>query len=545
MKRFYLAASCLLVASVMGAYPMGAPKLHSPQEATGVDNEVIYEAPEGESKNYSENYSGWLFWGSDFGLYYSADNKAYNEIVWTSDSKVYIFDPVKTSPTNSYAVGTYADGKITVQLPQCIGEYTDENGDTGYMYLNKMEEVEQDGEKYYMICYPEDNYLVYDVEENGNIILNLGNDKDAVDTENGVNPKYLVGITYENEPHSLNVWSGFGDAFEEWSLVPDEDPVTPPAGLTSEYWAFDTLGTKSLIEVKINGSDIYINGFTSYIKDFWIKGTLTEGKDIIIPTQQYMGKNEYGQSYYFLATKTVIPDNPNDWNTYEMIDRITMNYDPETKIYSAPGECLCVSNYRDYVAYYALAENPMLWKQNPESLNAAPNNPSVESYTPFNEDTIQGSIVWKIPNTNVNGALLRTDRMYYNMYVNGELFTFETWEYPLFTEPTTNVPYDAGNFYNIWAYGESHTISFYFDDAESFGLQSFYIGDGDVVYKSELVTVDASTLGVKATGFEKEVKEVVYYNLSGNEVTHPVNGIYIKRVVYTDGSHHTEKIVLN
>lgn len=111
MKRFYLAASCLLVTSVMGAYPLGAPKLHSPQEATGVDNEVIYEAPEGESKNYSENYSGWMFWGSDFGLYYSADNKAYNEIVWTSDSKVYIFDPVKTSPTNSYAVGTYADGK--------------------------------------------------------------------------------------------------------------------------------------------------------------------------------------------------------------------------------------------------------------------------------------------------------------------------------------------------------------------------------------------------------------------------------------------------
>lgn len=533
-----------MAASAMSAQPLGMPRLLSPSEAPEVSNEIIYEAPEGEVKEYTESYDGWVFWGSEMGLFYMKGNTAYNYMVWTEDSKVYILDPVKTYSMGSYAVGTYADGKITVELPQCIGGYYDENGEVAYMYLNKMEEVEQDGEKYYMICYPEDNYLVYDVDEEGNVKLNLGNDYDTVDTENGINPKYLVGMTYENEPHALQVWSGFGDSFENWTLVPYEEPVTPPADLASEYWAFDTIGHESLLEVKIDGNDIWLNGFTSYIEGYWIKGTLTRDQDIVIPTQQYMGKNDYDQRYYFLATKVVIPEDPNAWNTYEMIDQITMKYDPETKKYSAPGEAFCVSSMRDEVAYMALAENPMLWEQDPQSLNAAPNNPSLVSYNEFNPQVSQGTVTWDIPNTNVNGAILRTDRMYYNFYVDGELFTFEPEEYPLFDEPTTDVPYEASDYWNIYVYNQSHNITFKFSDPETFGLQSFYVAEDGTVYESDLITVDLSTVGVKAAEVAKEVKEVIFYNLAGAVVTTPTTGIYIKRIVYTDGSRTTERVVV-
>lgn len=545
MTKFYLAASSLLVASAMSAQPLGMPKLVSPVEAPEVSNEIIYDAPDGEEKMYTESYDGWVYWGAAMGFHYFKENTAYNYMVWTEDSKVYILDPVKNYSTNSYAVGTYADGKITVELPQCIGGYYDENGEIAYMYLNKMEEVEQDGEKYYMICYPEDNYLVYDVDEEGNVTLNLGNDKASVDIENGVNPKYLVGMTYENEPHALQVWSGYGDTFENWTPLVLEDPVTPPAGLTSEYWGFNTLGKESLLEVKIDGNDIYLNGFTSYIEGYWIKGTLTREKDIVIPSQQYMGMNEYGQFYYFIAAKVVPPTDPNGWNTYDMIDQITMKYDPETKIYSAPGECLCVSSYRDEIAYMALAESPMLWEQNADMLNAAPNNPSFVSFTPFVPMESSGQIVWNIPNTNVNGALLRTDRMYYNMYVDGEVFTFEPDEYALFEEPTVDVPYDAGNFYDIFSYNQIHYITIRFTDPDSFGLKSFYVADDGTTYESDLITVDLSTVGVKLNEVAKEIKEVVFYNLSGAVVAHPTNGVYVKRTIFTDGSQKTEKTVMS
>ncbi len=544
MTKFTFTVSSLLVASAMSAQSLGMPKLLSPVEAPEVSNEIIYEAPDGEEKMYTESYDGWVFWGSEMGLFYMTDNTTYNYMVWTEDSQVYILDPVKSFSTNSYAVGTYADGKITVQLPQCIGGYYDENGEVAYMYLNKMEEVEQDGEKYYMICYPEDNYLVYDVSEDGSVMLNLGNDKESVDVSNDVNPKYLVGMTYGNEPHALQVWSGFGDSFEDWHHMAKEEPVTPPVGLSSEYWGFNTNGTESILEVKIDGNDIYLNGFTSYIEGYWVKGTITREKDIIIPSQQYMGKNEFDQLYYFLATKIVPSEDPDGWNTYEMIDQITMRYDPETKAYSAPGECFCVSGYKNSIAYMALAENPKLWEQNPEMLKAAPNNPVFVSYTPYDPMSVQGQIIWDIPNTNVNGALLRTDRMYYNLYVDDDIFTFEPEDYPLFEEPTVDVPYDASNFFDIFSYNQTHTITIKFSDPDSFGMQSFYEAEDGTVYKSELVTIDLATVGVNNTEFTKDVKEVVYYNFSGSVVDHPAKGVYVKRTLYTDGSQEVEKTMV-
>lgn len=543
MTKSLLTAAMLLSATAISAQPLGMPKLLSPEEAQEVSNEIIYEAPEGDTQDYTEFYDGWLWWGASMGFYYSTGSKANSQMVWADDDKVYIYNPVRTYTTNSYAVGTYADGKITVELPQCIGSYYDENGEIAYMYLNKMEEVELDGEKYYMICYPEDNFLVYDVDDKGNVTLNLGNDKDAVDTANGVNPKYLAGMTYENDPHALQCWSGFGDSFEIWSIIPKEDPITPPADVASEYWAFDTNGTKSLIEVKIDGNDIYLNGFTSYILGFWTKGTITKDNEIVFPTQQFMGKNEFGQYHYFIAAKIVPPTTESGWNTYEMIDQVTMKYDPETQVYSAPGEAFVISTYRDYIAYMALAENPMLWEQSAEMLDANPENPYVTSFSEFNPATMRGTINWNIPSTNVNGALLRTDKMYYNLYVDGDLFTFEPDEYPLFDVPTVDVPYTVGNYYDISVYRESHSITFKFEDPESFGLQSFYIADDGTVYSSELITFDLSTVGVAVNEITKEVKEVVYYNLSGALVTNPNNGIYIKRTVYTDGTCKTEKMI--
>lgn len=543
MKKLYFALGGIMAAASLWAQPMGMPKLLSPAELSDTPNEtIIFQAPDGEKKSYVETYDGWVYWGSEMGLYYFSDFNASNHMIWGEDSKVYIYDPVKAYSTSSYAVGTYADGKIRVDLPQCIGAYTDNEGEEQFMWLNKMEEVEQDGEKYYMICYPEDNYVEYAVDEAGNITLDLGNDKEAIDIENGEQPKYLLAMTYENEPHALQVWSGFGDAFQNWEYVPYEEPVTPPAGLASEYWAFNTIGHEHLIEVKIDGNDIYMNGFSSYIEQFWIKGTLTPEKEIVFPTQQYMGMDEYDQNYYFLATKT-IPGGEDEWNTYEMIDQITMKYDPETKVYSAPGECLCVSSYRNVIAYYALAEDPMLWQQDPESLNAAPENPEFISFSPRTDDNFEGSLVWRIPNKNVNGALLPTVRMYYNMYVDGELFTFEPDEYKLFDEPTTDVPYDASNFMDIFSYDQNFYISIRFFDPESFGMQSFYVAEDGTTYASELITANVSPSAVKGIENVAKVVSEQYFDLSGRSIATPAEGICIVKRTYSDGTVHTEKTI--
>ena len=182
-----------------------------------------------------------MFWGQEYGLQYMSGTTT-NKIVWCSNGEVYIQNPVANYSTGTFAKGTYADGKITVELPQCIGSYYDTDGNMKDMYLNKLEEVEQDGEKYYMICYPEDNYLEYDVDDAGNVKLNLGNSADY-DVTTGNNPKYLVGVTYSNEPHALQVWSGYGDTFETWNIIDNGEPVTPPADAVMQEWAFEVDST--------------------------------------------------------------------------------------------------------------------------------------------------------------------------------------------------------------------------------------------------------------------------------------------------------------
>ena len=49
------------------------------------------------------------------------------------------------------------------------------------------------------------------------------------------------------------------------------------------------------VNVAIDGSDVYLKGFTHYLPEAWIKGTLSEdGKSITFPGDQYFGSYDDG-----------------------------------------------------------------------------------------------------------------------------------------------------------------------------------------------------------------------------------------------------------
>ena len=537
-KSLLFSAIQLLAVTTVMAQPLGMPKL-VPNNADGQDpTDIISQAPEGETKYYNESYEGWVFWGQEYGLQYMSGTTT-NKIVWCSNGEVYIQNPVANYSTGTFAKGTYADGKITVELPQCIGSYYDTDGNMKDMYLNKLEEVEQDGEKYYMICYPEDNYLEYDVDDAGNVKLNLGNSADY-DVTTGNNPKYLVGVTYSNEPHALQVWSGYGDTFETWNIIDNGEPVTPPADAVMQEWAFETLGKKSIVQVAVDGNDIYVDGFTSYMKGYWFKGTMEDGK-ITFSTNQYMGKNEWDQFYYFMAARIFV-DETSEWNQYEPIDKVTLVYNPETGMYTAQeDETFIVSMSNEYISATAIAENPSMWQQTPEMFKAKPLNPSLTNC--LNNPGIS-TLEWDIPNENEKGAILSGNKMYYNLYVDGELYTFTPEEYPLFTEPTTDVPYEASNYYDIYVYNTSHTIYVKKDIAETVALQSFYVDEDGTKYASDLVTENVLDTGIGKVEGGKQAISTEYFNLSGVKTTRPAAGMYIMKTKYNDGTSSVKKVLV-
>ena len=537
-KSLLFSAIQLLAVTTVMAQPLGMPKL-VPNNADGQDpTDIISQAPEGETKYYNESYEGWVFWSQEYGLQYMSGTTT-NKIVWCSNGEVYIQNPVANYSTGTFAKGTYADGKITVELPQCIGSYYDTDGNMKDMYLNKLEEVEQDGEKYYMICYPEDNYLEYDVDDAGNVKLNLGNSADY-DVTTGNNPKYLVGVTYSNEPHALQVWSGYGDTFETWNIIDNGEPVTPPADAVMQEWAFETLGKKSIVQVAVDGNDVYVDGFISYMKGYWFKGTMEDGK-ITFPTNQYMGKNEWDQFYYFMAARIFV-DETSEWNQYEPIDKVTLVYNPETGMYTAQeDETFIVSTSKENISATAIAENPSMWQQTPEMFKAKPLNPSLTNC--LNNPGIS-TLEWDIPNENEKGAILSGNKMYYNLYVDGELYTFTPEEYPLFTEPTTDVPYEASNYYDIYVYNTSHTIYVKKDIAETVALQSFYVDEDGTKYASDLVTENVLDTGIGKVEGGKQAVSTEYFNLSGVKTTRPAAGMYIMKTKYNDGTSSVKKVLV-
>lgn len=517
------------------------PELISRTVSNDVPTEIIYEAPEGEERFYEESYESWVFWGAEFGLqYFNGTNT--NSIVWCDNNEVYIKNPVISYATNSYAKGIYADGKIRIELPQCIGQYYDEFNNIQYMYLNKLEEVEQDGEKYYMICYPEDNFVEYKVDENGNIELDLGNSKDY-DIENGINPKNILGLTYSNDPHTLQVWSGYGDAFETWKYMDDSNPVYPPEDAEFKKWAFETREHKTLIEVAIDGDDIYVNGLNSYTIGVWFKGIIKDDK-IVFPSKQFLCKNEWNQFLYFMAAEIYVEEG-NEWNQYQMIDQVTMVYNPETNVYKAQeGEVFVISTSNESLAFLAMAENPSLWEQDPEKSNAAPLNPSLYKFEQLDPETNVCVIKWIIPNENINGNILAAENMYYNLYIDGEKIEFTSEDSGLFTENTYDIPYGASDYLMFSTFYDEHTFNYDSIVNESIGIQSFYKGEDDNVYASELITHYINGTDIEDVEYDKVVVNVEYISLSGIVTNNPGKGFYVKRTMFDDGTNKIEKVML-
>ena len=111
------------------------------------------------------------------------------------------------------------------------------------------------------------------------------------------------------------------------------------------------------------------------------------------------------------------------------------------------------------------------------------------------------------------------------------------------TEDGTEIP--ASVFYNSWNLS-SYGAYLYYDEAPLFthqvGIQVFYtIGReknaSDIVY----LEVYPNT-GVDELNAGKQVADVRYYNIAGQEMAQP-NGLTIQVTTYTDGTRSTTKVI--
>ena len=256
------------------------------------------------------------------------------------------------------------------------------------------------------------------------------------------------------------------------TLTPSEPltPVTPsePAIASAEEFSMtyyssstDTEAKSASVKVAVDGNGVYIQGFSSYLPEAWVKGT-KDGNTVTFPKMQYMGEYAGYTSFFFYGGDAVF------------------TYDSETSTYSATGQIFGVLGEQYYDGRYF---NPVLTKV--VEVAGTPATPSINSLK-------NGNYGWyftfNIPLQDTNGNNMVASKVTYKIYtdVNHEvsLLTFTPTTHTRLTQDMSEFPYGFTDNYDFTA------TSIYLNDLFSttwhqIGIQSIYTGGGET-HESEI-----------------------------------------------------------
>ena len=281
------------------------------------DYPIITEAPAGETKAYKR--AGSYTYVSS-GSAYIGTQSGTMEVVFTSDNKVYMKDPICGVTTGAYVEGTLSGNTITVPLGQNI-YYS-----STYDYAMTTCLADLSGA---VVLDKETAAITYTID--GETI-----------TQNGTSQSNALTCYWTDD----DSWSGYS----EWETVLTEyvapPVVTPPAGLVTEDWTVgryfydgeDEISEEKVLKVGFDGNDVYVYGFSynTVTEGGWIKGTLSDdGKSISFASGQYYGYDDSYNDYFFVTY---------DYGTKAVASAVVVDYDAEAGTMTWPENVLIVES---------------------------------------------------------------------------------------------------------------------------------------------------------------------------------------------------------
>lgn len=500
------------------------------QTRAGEDFNIITEAPEGRTEVYSlSGLAYYSFWGYIMGVSHEG---TLGQIVYCDDNTVYIKNPISQFATNSYIKGTIDGDEITVKLPQPI--YQEDYDGEVYNY-----QIER-------LAYSEDEEggWYYRDENSSEVKFTLRNDSViwAEDTLGDV----MLGLCDDT-----GEWMGYGDYNMVYSKVTDT-VVEAPADMTCEDWVLKANDDGHFVKVGFSGKDVYVGGIYETMPDAFVKGTI-DGDKVVFKSGQYLGPDESLNCHAYFVTggsEMVWDDVYMEWySSPYLTEQIELSYDAEAKTMIADSKndsTMFINSGKAHIYYIEAFDAPEFRYQAPIEGAVKPATPEFLSLSPYDEYYGYGYIDFIVPKFDVDGRMLDTDKMHYNLFIDDELFTFYPDEYIALTEEMTDVPYDFTDSYDIYDYGTEKMIYFYTTGFEKIGVRSTYTADNGESKDSEIAWyyVNGGTVGINAAeAGAKGVKSVVYTDFSGRRVAKPVRGIYIKTEVYDDGTQKSVKML--
>lgn len=449
-----------------------------------------------------------------------------------------------------YLEGTQNGDEMRFQLPVMLME----DG----AFTQKLSLLRYDTEnETYLPVEDAENILIIHKRSDGSLYMHTSDLEPSVEGENEEfeYPEMILGIFSEDEEWGEAWWEGGC-----WSL--EYTPVTlnsAPEGLEFEEWTlaqvdpqliYKLYGWNRIAGVAIDGNDIYIKGITEYCEDSILKGTIENG----IATFPGIQATGYSESInvivYSVSAQATITE-----SGVTLGDDIplTMVLDLENKtLKSKDTMMLCIVN-PEIRAYLNMWLEPKCIANTPEHLNADPIAPKYQLGMDMTSTNNGYFMNYYIPNINVNGCVLDKSKMYYNIYINGEILTLSKDKYFNIPEDMTDIPgdyTDNGLFISqVLAYGKDvYGLWLMFENYELYtmGVQSFYEGSDGTIYSSPLNMENPGFYEPEGTPSIQNGISLTetYYNLEGMKITNPSSGIFIRISTLSDGTQKVEKVKL-
>lgn len=444
------------------------------------------------------------------------------EMTEGDDGNIYFRFMVSEYPCESYVKAERVGETIRINGPQVLYTEYDYDKDEPYnVYLMPMEVTVVDGYNTFTAC--EDMQFVFNIDDDGSLV--------------SADPQRLLGVcTYTYLPYQGEkgyYWTGYGDRNITISEITSE-PVEIPDGLTPENWVWEDPYETAAVKVMFHHDEIFIAGMDRSLTDTWVKGTI-KGDKVEFPSGQYLGP-DMGQLYlhYFCgaATEVKTDEEGDDYTDISLLPSAVFNYDPEKRILTSETPYL-INSSPSVIFPLTLYTDVTVEDQhrNPDTLPAPPYDADL-----YTNDF--GDHIWvMIPNRDIDGNLLDEDKLYYEIFFNGEPYELDIY-YPGIEEHPTWIPYLFQND-DIYVYKEDHTIYFYADGVDSFGIRNIYVNENGKVLYSEGVGDAAGVMNV-----ERQPESVEWYDLTGRRLNNPAKGIVIRKTRYSDGSSETRKTII-
>lgn len=500
----------------------------APAKRASENSGILTTAPEGETAIYScSGYGYTLTW---MGISFSYMAGTAKEIVKTDDA-IYIKNPFLGFVTNSYLKAERNGDKYTAKLPVLL--YEEESYGFTYSYTAAMlrKKTTPEGNITYEAT---GDSVVNFVEKDGNIILDLGYDPQP-DAEGYIESPEVIFALIDGEGN----WSGVGDGSQVYTPF-TETAMTPPAGLKAEEWAMTLGDTGRFVKVGFDGNDVWMQGLFSMLPEAWIKGEV-KGDTVVVPSLQYLGTS----SGYFVY---LINCNLLEQGQVSLLPEITFNYDAGRK-YMTPcnaSDIMIFNAGKETVAYLEYIQAPTLHLQGADS-DKKVRNPRGLEFNDYFESSGMAFFDFVLPIVSVDGDLLDTSTMYYNILFDGEVETFYHDEYPVDVEDEiTDIPFSFGTqsfWYDKSGNPSRHEIVVYARGLKTIGVQLFN-KDGDTIHKSEIVTIPVGDNSIEEAPVDAEAASEEWYSIDGRRIEAGAKGLSIRKVTYTDGTVRTLKQIV-